>query len=50
MRYPDFLLEYFEVAHAHNLQPVDTAQSAGQTALCIAAHLGGVRLIDNMVF
>lgn len=49
-RYPDFLLEYFEVADAQSLQPVGTTQSAGQTALCMAAHLGGVRLIDNVVF
>lgn len=49
-RYPEFLLEYFEVAHAGSLQPVETIQPAGQTALCVAAHLGGVRLIDNVVF
>ena len=49
-RYPDFLLEYFEVAHANSLQPVEAVQPAGQTALCMAAHLGGVRLIDNVVF
>lgn len=50
MRYPDFLLEYFEVANAHSLQPVETIQPMGQTALCVAANLGGVRLIDNVVF
>lgn len=49
-RYPDFLLEYFEVANAHSLQPVEVVQPTGQTALCLAAHLGGVRLIDNVVF
>lgn len=49
-RYPNFLLEYFEVADAHSLQPVEVVQPAGQTALCMAAHLGGVRLIDNVVF
>ncbi|MPR35343.1 pantoate--beta-alanine ligase [Salmonirosea aquatica] len=50
MRYPDFLLEYFEVADAGTLQPVEEVQPVGQTALCMAAHLGGVRLIDNIVF
>jgi pantoate--beta-alanine ligase len=50
MRYPDFLLEYFEIAHAHTLQPVEEMQPPQQNALCLAAHLGGVRLIDNVVF
>lgn len=47
---PAFLLEYFEVTHAANLQLVDSLQAEGQTALCISAHIGGVRLIDNVVF
>lgn len=47
---PAFLLEYFEIAHAHTLQPADTLQPEGETALCLAAHLDGVRLIDNVVF
>ena len=45
-----FLLEYFEVAHAHTMQLVDERLPEGQTALCLAAHLDGVRLIDNVVF
>ena len=28
-RYPAFLLEYFEVAHAYRLQPVETVQADG---------------------
>ncbi len=47
---PAFRLEYFEIVDAHTLQPVDSIAPAGQTALCIAAHLGKVRLIDNVVF
>jgi pantoate--beta-alanine ligase len=47
---PAFLLEYFEVANAHSMQLVDERQAEGQTALCLAAHLDGVRLIDNVVF
>ncbi len=47
---PAFRLEYFEVADANSLQPVGARQPDGQTALCVAANLGGVRLIDNVVF
>ena len=46
---PDFRLEYVAVANADTLRPVTTVQAPGQTAICIAAHLGKVRLIDNMV-
>lgn len=47
---PAFTLEYFEVVNAHTLQSVAERQPEGQTALCIAAFLGKVRLIDNFVF
>jgi pantoate--beta-alanine ligase len=47
---PAFLLEYFEIAHAQTLQLVNELQPEGQNALCLAAHLDGVRLIDNVVF
>ncbi|TDB64000.1 pantoate--beta-alanine ligase [Arundinibacter roseus] len=50
LTHPEFLLEYFEVAHATTLQPIEALQPDGQTALCVAANLGGVRLIDNLVF
>ncbi|WP_373511364.1 pantoate--beta-alanine ligase [Persicitalea sp.] len=49
-RQPEFSLEYFEVADARSLQPVAATLSDGQTALCIAANLGAVRLIDNVLF
>lgn len=45
-----FRLEYVEVAHADTMRPVDRVQAPGQTAICIAALLGNVRLIDNVVF
>jgi pantoate--beta-alanine ligase len=48
--WPAFRLEYLEVAHAHSMQPVAEVQPEGLTAICIAAHLGPVRLIDNVVF
>ncbi|GAB3320506.1 pantoate--beta-alanine ligase [Larkinella ripae] len=47
--HPDFRLEYFEIANADTLQPVDQLQAPGATALCIAAHLGKTRLIDNLI-
>ena len=47
---PAFRLEYFEIVNAFSLQDVNELQPEGQTALCIAAYLGKVRLIDNIVF
>ncbi len=47
---PQFQLEYFEIANADTLQPAEQLQAPGMTALCIAAQLGKVRLIDNLVF
>ncbi len=47
---PGFRLEYVEVANADTLQPATEVLAPGQTAICIAAHLGHVRLIDNLVF
>lgn len=47
---PAFRLEYFEIVHAHTLQTVESIQPVGETALCIAAYLGKVRLIDNVIF
>ncbi|GAA4019136.1 pantoate--beta-alanine ligase [Hymenobacter fastidiosus] len=47
---PALTLEYFEVVDAGTLQPLTgRAQPAQAVALCVAAHLGGVRLIDNIV-
>ncbi|GAB3265095.1 pantoate--beta-alanine ligase [Larkinella harenae] len=48
-RHPAFRLEYFEVANADTLQAVEQLQAPGATALCIAAHLGKTRLIDNLI-
>jgi len=42
-------LEYFEVADPLTLQPVHEVGQAQEVALCIAAFVGPVRLIDNMV-
>lgn len=46
---PQFTPEYFEVADAQTLQPVAQYEAGRGVVLCVAAHLGGVRLIDNVV-
>ena len=46
---PQFTPEYFEVADAQTLQPVSGYAPGRVVVLCVAAHLGGVRLIDNVV-
>jgi len=45
---PALELEYFEVADGQTLQPVQ-AEWPSTVALCLAAYLGDVRLIDNVV-
>lgn len=42
-------LEYFEVADAQTLQPITGLAPNHDVALCIAAWLANVRLIDNLV-
>lgn len=46
----NFRLEYVETANADTLQLASEVLAPGQTAILIAAHLGNVRLIDNLVF
>lgn len=41
-------LEYFEIADAETLQPINTHANR-PIALCIAAFVAGVRLIDNIL-
>ena len=47
---PNFRLEYVEIVNADTLQPAGEVLAPGQTAICLAAQLGHVRLIDNVVF
>ncbi|MCX6219355.1 pantoate--beta-alanine ligase [Spirosoma sp.] len=47
---PHFRLEYVEVVNADTLTLANEVLAPGQTAICLAAHLGNVRLIDNLVF
>jgi pantoate--beta-alanine ligase len=42
-------LEYFEVVNEEDLREVENVQEYDQVALCIAAYLGDVRLIDNLL-
>ena len=45
-----FELEYIEVVDALSLQALDNYESEKNVAICIAAYVEGVRLIDNVVF
>lgn len=47
---PEFTLEYFEVSDFENLAAIPKKNETGKTAICIAAYLDNVRLIDNIVF
>lgn len=47
---PLFRLEYVEIVNVDTLQLVSEVGTPKQTAICLAAHLGNVRLIDNLVF
>lgn len=46
---PPFQLEYFEIADAESLQPLEEYSPSRGTVLCIAAYLGSIRLIDNIL-
>ncbi|MGX5855560.1 pantoate--beta-alanine ligase [Dyadobacter jiangsuensis] len=46
----EFNLDYFEVVNLKTLLPVQKIGSTGSNAICVAAFLGPVRLIDNIIF
>jgi pantoate--beta-alanine ligase len=46
---PQFKLEYFEIANGISLESLNKYEANTPTALCIAAFLGDVRLIDNIL-
>ena len=48
-REPLLAVEYMAVADAQSLQPLAHCVPGRAVVLCLAAHLGGVRLIDNVV-
>ena len=43
-------LEYFEIVEDKELIPIDKWDDRVNNVACIAVHLGGVRLIDNLKF
>jgi pantoate--beta-alanine ligase len=44
-----FRVDYFEIADPVTLQPVKSWEAAAGVIACVAAFLGSVRLIDNMI-
>ncbi len=48
-QFPEFDLEYYEIVSFENLQAIKTYKTSEKTAICIAAYLDGVRLIDNIL-
>lgn len=46
--HPGFSVEYLEAGHRDTLQPIDSLNFSNDGVLFIAAHLGKVRLIDNL--
>ncbi len=42
-------LEYFEVVQTDNFKPLEETEQDASVALCIAAEIGEVRLIDNIL-
>ncbi|MGI9544117.1 MAG: pantoate--beta-alanine ligase [Cyclobacteriaceae bacterium] len=47
-KFKEIELEYFQIVNADNLQPIKACENK-KVALCMAAYLGKVRLIDNLV-
>lgn len=48
-QHPAFNLEYFEVAGVRELEKVDKFEKGQAYVICLAANLGKVRLIDNVI-
>jgi pantoate--beta-alanine ligase len=47
--YPEIELEYLEWVNADSMEPVSSFEGSAKIALCIAAWVEGVRLIDNVL-
>jgi len=45
-----FRVDYFEIADTETLQPIGSWEETSGAIACVAAFLGSVRLIDNMIF
>lgn len=50
LNFPEFELEYYEITDFESLESISERSLKRKTAIIIAAHLGGVRLIDNHIF
>lgn len=48
--HPDFDLEYYEIVAFSDLERIAFYDASVKTAIVVAAHLDGVRLIDNLIF
>jgi pantoate--beta-alanine ligase len=46
--YPEFRLDYFEIAEESTLQPISSWQESKNPRAFVAVFLGNVRLIDNL--
>ena len=42
-------LEYFEIVETDNFSQLEEVVNPGKTAICLAAEIGGIRLIDNLL-
>ncbi|MCG8318604.1 MAG: pantoate--beta-alanine ligase [Cytophagales bacterium] len=49
-QWQDICPEYFEIVNTCTLKTVDYMEDGKEVALCIAAYIGSVRLIDNIIF
>ncbi|MCE7041235.1 pantoate--beta-alanine ligase [Dyadobacter sp. CY312] len=47
---PEFTMDYFEIVDLNTLLPLANLKPDGTNAICVAAFLGPVRLIDNVIF
>lgn len=47
---PEFTLDYYAIANARTLQPIENFSDAETVIGCIAVFIGGVRLIDNVKY
>ena len=47
--FPTIQLEYFTIVDAQTLEAVTSADQSATLGLCLAAYVGGVRLIDNVL-
>jgi pantoate--beta-alanine ligase len=47
--FPEFKVEYVAIRDARSLKPIKKISATTQAVALIAAQIGGVRLIDNML-